>query len=203
VEDWQLKIAALALALLAASSITAVSAPLEVKGVPLGATVEQLQQAIPLFKCYGATCTFDPVDAALARCGEARVDQAVLECYGRTGSEYAFGPVHGAKYSAFLKDRRVGEIRVTFPVAHSDEVVIAMIEEYGKPTDDRQVESQSRLGEKFSNRVVTWSRPDGTLTVERRSVDVDTGSATFVATWYAQATANAREIGGQSDAKRP
>jgi len=198
-----LKIAAIAFAFFAASAIAAAPAPLEVKGVPRGATVEQLRQTIPQFKCYGATCTFDPMDAAVARCGEVRADQGVLECYGRLGSEYAFGPVHGAKYSAFLKNGRVGEIRVTFPVAHADEVVIAMTEIYGKPADDRQLESQSRLGEKFGNRVVTWSRPDGTITVERRSLDVDTGSATFIAAWYAQATANGKEIAAKSDVKGP
>ena len=190
------------LAFFAATSIAAVPAPpLEVHGVLLGATVQQLQQAIPQFKCYGATCTFDPVDAATAQCGEASAEQPVLECYGRIGSEYAFGPAHGAKYSAFLKDGRVGEIRVTFPVARADEVVIDMTEKYGKPSNDRQLESLSRLGEKFSNRTVTWSRPDGTISVERRAVDLDTGSATFVAGWYAQATANSKELAAQSGGK--
>ena len=175
--------------------------PLEVNGVSLGATVAQLRQAIPQFKCYGATCTFDPVDAATALCGEASAEQPVLECYGRIGSEYAFGPVHGAKYSAYLRDGRVGEFRVTFPVARADEVVLDMTEKYGKPSADRQIEAQSRLGEKFSNRTVTWSRSDGTISVERRAVDLDTGSATFVAGWYAQATANGKEIAAQSGGK--
>jgi hypothetical protein len=175
--------------------------PLEVNGVSLGATLAQLKQAIPQFKCYGATCTFDPVDAATAQCGEASADQSVLACYGRIGSEYAFGAVHGAKYSAYLKDGRVGEFRVTFPVARADEVVLDITEKYGKPSNDRQVEAQSQLGEKFSNRTVTWSRPDGTINVERRAVDLDTGSATFVAGWYAQSTGNGKEIAVQSGAK--
>ena len=77
-------------AFVVASGLAAAQAPpIAVQGVPLGSTVEQLQQAIPQFKCYGATCTFDPVDAAIARCGEASADQPVLECYGRIGSEYA------------------------------------------------------------------------------------------------------------------
>jgi hypothetical protein len=201
-EQRQLKIAVTVGAFFAASAIAAEPVPpLEVHGVLLGATVQQHQQAIPQFKCYGATCTFDPIDAAIVQCGEASTDQPVLECYGRIGSEYAFGPVHGAKYSAFLKDGRVGEIRVTFPVARADEVVVDMTEKFGKPASDRQIESQSRLGEKFSNRTVTWSRSDGTISVERRAVDIDTGSATFVAPWYAQATANGREIAAESGAK--
>ena len=186
-------------AFFATSALAAAPVPLEVQGVPLGATVAQLQQAIPLFKCYGATCTFDPQDAAQAQCGRVSVDPAVLDCYARSGSRYAFGPVRGAKYSAFLKDGRVGELRVTFPVAHADEVVIAMTEKYGKPADDRQFESQTRLGERYGDRVVAWNLPDGSITVERRSVDVDTGSATFIATWYAKATANSKEIAVKSD----
>ncbi len=190
------------LALISAAAFAADPAPpLEVNGISLGAIVGQLRQAIPQFKCYGATCTFDPVDAAIARCGEASADQPVLECYGRIGSEYAFGPVHGAKYSAYLSDGRIGEIRVTFPVARADEVVLYMTEKYGKPSADRKIEAQSRLGEKFSNRIVTWNRPDGTISVERRAVDLDTGSATFVASWYAQATANGKEIAAQSGSK--
>jgi hypothetical protein len=175
--------------------------PIAVQGVPLGATVEQLLQAIPQFKCYGATCTFDPLDAATSQCGEATADQSVLSCYGRSGANYAFGPVHGAQYSAYLKGGRIGEFRVTFPVARADEVVAAMTEMYGKPTDDRQFESQSRLGEKFGNRAVTWTRPDGVIAVERRAVDVDTGSATFIATWYAQTTGKGKELAGEHDAK--
>ena len=199
-----LKIAVAAYASFATCSVAAtLEPPLEVKGVPLGATVQQLQQAIPQFKCYLATCTFDPMDATISRCGEASADQAVLDCYGRSGSEYAFGAVHGAQYSAFLKEGRVGKFRVTFPIARADEVVLALTQEFGKPTDDRQFEAVSRLGEAFSNRAVTWRRSDGTITVERRAIDVDTGSATFVATWYAQATANAKEIAGQSDTKGP
>jgi hypothetical protein len=198
----KLNIAVIGSTFFAAMSIAAAQVPpLEVQGVELGATVQQLQKAIPQFKCYGATCAFDPTDAATAQCGEATADQPVLDCYGRIGSEYAFGSIHGAKYSAFLRDGRVGELRVTFPVARADDVVIDMTQKYGKPTDDRQSESLSRLGEKFNNRVVTWSRSDGTIRVERRALDVDTGSATFVARWYAEATAHGKEIAGQSGAK--
>jgi hypothetical protein len=189
------------LALLSTAAIAADPPPLEVHGVVLGATAKQLQQVIPQFKCYGATCAFDPRDAAQAQCGDATADQPVLDCYGRIGTEYAFGPVHGAQYSAYLRDGRVGEIRVTFPVARADEVVADMMAKYGKPSDDRQSESVTQLGEKFNNRTVTWSRSDGTISVERRAVDLDTGSATFVATWYAQATAKGKEIAGQSGAK--
>jgi hypothetical protein len=196
------KIAAIACAFFAASAIAAApTPPLEVKGVPLGATVEQLQQAIPLFKCHGATCIFDPIDAASAQCGPASSEPAVLDCYGRSGSEYAFGPARGAKYSAYLKDGRIGEFRVTFPTARADEVVIALTEKYGTPSDDRRFETQNRLGARFGNRAVTWRRADGEITVERRSVDVDTGLATFIAAWYALATANDKEIAAKSDAK--
>ena len=196
-----MKLIALVSAVLISAAAAQPTGPIAVQGVPLGATLEQLQQAIPQFKCYGATCTFDPLDAAAAQCGEASADQSVLACYGRSGAEYALGPVHGAKYSAFLKGGRVGEIRVTFPAARADEVVAAMTEKYGKPTDDRQFESQSRLGEKFGNRAVTWNRPDGVIAVERRSIDVDTGSATFIAPWYAQATGNGKELAAQHDSK--
>jgi hypothetical protein len=198
------KIPAIACAFFATSAFAAAPTPqLEVKGVPLGATVEQLQQAIPLFKCNGATCIFDPIDAATAQCGSVSSEPAVLQCYGSSGSEYAFGPAHGAKYTARLKDGRVGEFRVTFPTARADEVVIALTEKYGAPSGDRQFETQNRLGARFVNRAVTWHRADGEITVERRSVDVDTGLATFIADWYALATANDKEIGATSDAKGP
>ena len=100
----------------------------------------------------------------------------------------------------FIKDGRVGEFRITFPTARADEVVSSLGEEYGPPSDDREVETQNRLGLKFRNRTVTWRRADSEITVERRSVDVDTGLATFVATWYTRATANDQEIAGKSDA---
>jgi len=197
-----LKYAGFASAFVVASALAAAPVPpIAIQGVPLGATVEQLQRAIPQFKCYGATCTFDPMDAAVAQCGEASADQSVLGCYGRSGAEYAFGPVHGAQYSAYLKGGRVGEFRITFPVARADEVVAAMTEMYGKPTNDRQFQSQSRLGEKFDNRAVTWDRPDGVIAVERRSVDVDTGSATFIATWYAETTGKGKELAAEHDTK--
>jgi hypothetical protein len=197
-----LKIAGVACAFFTVAAIAAPPAPpLEVIGVLLGDTLAELQQVIPQFKCYGATCTFDPIDAAEARCGDASADPGVLDCYGKSGSEYAFASVHGAKYSAFLKDGRVGEIRVTFPAARADEVVIAITEKYGRAANDRQFESQTLLGEKVGNRAVTWSRPDGTITVERRAADVDTGSATFVAPWYAQATGKGKEIAAKFGAQ--
>ncbi len=174
--------------------------PLEVLGVALGASAERLQQVIPLFKCYGATCSFDPIDAANAQCGPVSSNPTVLECYTSAGTEYAFGPARGAKYTAYLQDGRVGEFRITFPTARADEVVSALTKEYGSPSDDREVETQNRLGLKFRNRIVTWRQSDSEITVERRAVDVDTGSATFVAAWYSRATATDQEIGGKSDA---
>jgi len=187
-----------------AFSVSAIAAPPaprpQVLGVALGDSAERLQQVVPLFKCYGATCVFDPIDAASAQCGPVSSDPAVLDCYARSGSEYAFGPARGAKYTAYLEDGRVGEFRITFPTARADEVVSAMREEYGSPSDDREVETQNRLGLKFRDRTVTWRRADSEITVERRSVDVDTGLATFVATWYARATGNDQEIAGKSDA---
>jgi hypothetical protein len=174
--------------------------PLEVLGVPLGASAETLHQLIPLIKCYGATCSFDPIDAAIAQCGPMSSNPGVLDCYAQAGSEYAFGPARGAKYTAYLKDGRVGEFRITFPIASADEVVSALREEYGAPSDDREFDAQNRLGLKFHNRAVAWRRADGEITVERRSVDVDTGLATFAATWYSRGTVDAQEIAGKSDA---
>lgn len=199
-----MKLSAISFALFVAPALAATSAPpLEVQGVPLGASVEQLQQAIPLFRCYGATCTFDPAEAASARCGPLSSDPAVLGCYGRSGSDYAFASVHGAEYVAYLRAGRVGEFRVTFPTAHADEVVSALQQKYGPPSDEREFEAQNQLGARFVNRVVTWRRADGEISVERRAVDVDTGLATFIADWYARATANDTEIGVKPDAKSP
>ncbi len=196
-----MKIPLKACAFLSAAAMAASpTPPLEVLGVALGDSVEKLQHVIPLFKCYGATCSFDPIDAANVECGPLSSNPTVLDCYTGTGSEYAFGPAHGAKYIAYLKDGRVGEFRITFPTARSDEVVSALTKEYGSPSDDREVDTQNRLGLQFRNRTVSWRRSDGEITVERRAVDVDTGLATFVASWYSRATANDQEIGGKSDA---
>jgi hypothetical protein len=184
------------------TSVIAASPPStpEVLGVALGASVERLQQVIPQFKCYGATCVFDPIDAAYARCGEASSSPGVLDCYAQSGADYAFVSTHGAKYTAYLKDGRVGEFRVTFPTSSADEVVKALKENYGPPADDREFDTENRLGLKFRNRAVIWRLGDSEITVERRSVDVDTGLATIVATWYRHATAGDQEIGGKSDA---
>lgn len=199
---WNVKISSLMCALFAASAIAGSQTPrLEVQGVPLGATVEELQQAIPLFRCYGATCTFDPAEAASARCGPVSSDPAVLGCYGSAGSKYAFASVHGAEYTAYLNGGRVGEFRVTFPTAHADEVVSALEEKYGTPSDAREVETENQLGARFVNRVVSWHRADGEITVERRAADVDTGLATLIADWYARATANDKAIELKPDAK--
>lgn len=196
-----MRLAPIACAFLSASAL-AVSPPpqLEVLGVALGASAEKLHQAVPQFKCYGATCTFDPIDAANAQCGPASSDPGVLNCYTNVGSEYAFGTARGVKYTVYLKDGRVGEFRVTFPTASADEVVSAMKEKYGPPSDDREFEAQNRLGLKFRNRAVAWWRADGEIAVERRSIDVDTGLATFVAAWYSRGAADDREIAGKSDA---
>ena len=198
-----MKIPLSACAFFSAAAVAASPAPpLEVLGVALGASAERLQQVIPLFKCYGATCSFDPIDAADAQCGPVNSNPTVLDCYTSAGTEYAFGPARGAKYTAYLKDGHVGEFRITFPTAHADEVVTALTEEYGSPADDREVETQNRLGLKYLNRTVTWRRSDSEITVERRAIDVDTGLATFVAAWYRRATATDQEIGGKSDAGR-
>lgn len=206
--DWTgamvVKAVAAAGAWLAGSALAAAQTPpLEVNGVPLGVSAAQLQQAIPLFKCHAATCTFDPVDAAMAQCGPVGPDYAVLDCYARVGRVYAFGPAHGAKYTAYLKDGRVGEFRITFPTASADEVVTALTEKYGAPSSDRQFETHNRLGAGFVGRTVTWRSTAGEITVERRSLDVDTGLATLVATWYAAATTHDQELAGKSDPKEP
>lgn len=173
--------------------------PVEVLGVALGANVEKLHQVIPQFKCYGATCTFYPSDAANAQCGPVSSNPGVLDCYAQAGSQYAFGSARGAEYTAYLEDGRVGEFRVTFPMASADEVVSAMKEQYGPPSDDREFDAQNRLGLRYRNRVVVWRLTDAEITVERRSIDVDTGLATLAATWYSRGTADEQKIGGKSD----
>ena len=199
--ECNMKIALIACACLSVSRIAAAQAPpLEVQGVALGASAEQLQQTIPQFRCYGATCSFDPSDAATAQCGPVSSDPSVLACYAQAGSQYAFASAHGARYAAYLHEGRVGEFRVTFPMASADTVASTLQEKYGPPSLDREFDAKNRLGASFVNRVVTWRRADGEITVERRALDVDTGLATFIAAWYAQATAGNKAIAEKSDA---
>ena len=168
----------LAVAVVSMYSAVAVaqSPPLEVKGVPLGASMAELQAKIPGFTCAGSKCQFSLDSYTRSECGPFSTSASYNECYHRAVAATDFGPAHVLSYTAEFRDNKLGRMSLSVGQIFIDRIVIALTEKYGTPTSDIVKPIQNRAGATFGNRVAIWERPDGSIKVEQRNASIDYGA---------------------------
>lgn len=144
------------------TSVHAQSVPLEIKGVPFGATPAELMVKIPGTKCSGNECLFS----------------------GSYAERISFGPATTRWIMFYLSDGKLANAQVGISAIDHFPVVIALTEKYGKPTSEKSVPVQNRMGAKFDNHVATWNLPDGVIEAKERNGTVDSGWVIMSTTQY-------------------
>jgi hypothetical protein len=138
--------------------------PMDVRGVPLGASVAELQSKIPGFECVRTECSF----SVRAYTGKQCRNSGDLECLRKVWSTTDFGTVHVRYYLAEFRDDKLGRIVARVDQEDLDELVIGLTKKYGAPTSDSVKQVQNPAGATLENRMVTWERPDGSIKVQQR-----------------------------------
>lgn len=134
--------------------------PIELKGVPLGATQAELTEKIHGFSCSSTRCFY-------------------LQSSASSPEAYRFGSVTPVGYAVELVDDRVAYISVLIQESAYGEALAALKEKYGRPTTERVEKKSNAMGATFESRIATWSRKDGQIKIEQRGSTVDRGSVTM------------------------
>lgn len=177
------------------TSAQAQSIPLEIKGVPFGATADELLAKLPAAKCYPSGCRLIPSDMAEKQCGSiadavrSKTDTSVMECRRSAIKELNFGPAPTSLYMFEFRNGKLANATIIFYETAHLPLVIALTEKYGKPTNEKSVPMQNRAGAKFENQIVTWDLPDGRIEVSQRGSTIDKGSVRMSTTEYLKETA--------------
>jgi hypothetical protein len=175
---------ALLIALIAtATNIGAQGPPLEIKGVPIGASMDELQAKIPGFTCAASGCILLVSSYVSKQCGSGASSNCLLKAW----EPLKFGPAFPKYYRAEFKDGKLARVSVTIDQGLAGQVIIALTEKYGKPSTDDVKSIQNRAGATFDNRVATWVRDDGEIKVEQRSGSINDGDVTISAKGYNEA----------------
>lgn len=190
--------ALMALALAAPIMASAQVPPLEIKGVKLDSPISEFKARFPGASCRadGSACSAFPTDSMAAACKgiDAQCRKAVMD-------QFMFGPASASMFFAMVRDGRIGALSVIVSSADVDAVVDAMTQKYGKPSSDKTGVLQNRMGASFDNREVLWNRPDGQISVTKRSADIDTGAVTMMTASYISASPKDRQEKAKAAAK--
>jgi hypothetical protein len=158
---------ALTVAVLASSIFTSAlvqPAPLEFKGVPLGATKEQMLEKFPALRCgEGDICSYFPAPSAICEMkpGTPRCDEFSF-----------FGPARAMMYWITLQDGNVRRAVISFVPDDYDVLVVALRKEYGKPSSDTRSSVHNRMRASLDNRTVKWTESGGSISVLKRGINL-------------------------------
>lgn len=131
---------------------------LEVKGIPLGATKEQLLERMPSMTCKGNDCG--------------------------TQAHDDFGGAETTGYMASFRDGKLGSFYIRFKQSGTDQIIGALTEKYGKPTQTSRQQMQNAFGARYESRGADWRFPEGSIIVEQRGGSADEGVVMMQADWY-------------------
>ena len=173
---------AVAVAVLASSmssSALAQTAVLEFKGVPLGATKEQMLDKFPRMQCHEAnTCSYFPPSSELC--------ESTPGTPGCDAFSY-FGPARAMMYWITLQDGVVRKAVISFVPDDYDALVAALRDAYGKPSVDTRSAIQRGARPSLDNRTVRWNEPSGSITAVKRGINFPEqaggGSSRTVISW--------------------
>jgi hypothetical protein len=182
---------------LCASAASAQTPPLELKGIQIGEPLSKVKDVFPGASCGETYCWVRTESEISKRC--ALTD---TKCRSDASKDLMFGPVYAREYWFYPRDGNIGRIKAIFGAPQTAKLILALQEKYGPPTSDAVETVTNRMGAKFDNRIVNWTRTDGTINVTQRGYDVEFGTAVIEAAGYSQAESakEAKEI--KDSAKR-
>lgn len=192
---------------LAAPSVIAQQPPLEIKGLALGLTEEQLHSRLPgAFECkthenIGRAC-YSSVHTEPAGCRSLRRLPS-QQCNAAERELYEFGPITPTIYAVnFDSDGRAGRMSVGFNTADYLPLSAALVAKYGAPTSDENRAVKNRMGAEFDNRTLVWRRPDGVMTLQQRAGSVDRGNLVIMAVGFVERTSGDQAEKAKAAAKK-
>ncbi len=142
------------------------------KGVKLGDSMEQFQQALPHFECRGEHCTYsrDRCAPVTARGSTADFTRRLDEC--REGTSFGGALVTYGRVT-FIEGK-IAQIYLTSPwMKQIDEVLVA---KFGNPSFVDTAPVRSKVGVEYPNWIKTWNLGSEKLTAALRASSINEGS---------------------------
>ena len=154
---------------LVSSFVAAQPAPLEFKGIALGATIDEVRAKYHVDSCSPGEGVF----AGTERCRIVGVD--------------SFAGVSWPGVTARFRDGVLGTLSVSIPSRDFDAVATALAEKYGRPTSVETPIVQNRMGAQATNAIHRWARKDGGITAQMYAGNINEGTVRFVSARELQA----------------
>jgi hypothetical protein len=131
--------------------------PLEAKGFQLGGSRAQLQERFPFLRCDADTCSY-----YLTTCDIEKQRRC-----GALADDFMIGEIP-ISWLVTLKDDRVTQIVFIAGAMNFDDLMLALVAKFGKPTRSTVGVVQNGFGAKFDSRTVTWNRGGGQVLAVQR-----------------------------------
>jgi len=151
--------------------------PFSFKGVPLGASEQQLRERFSAFECD------DDADRLLR---DRLCIASSQSCAGRGAREpmcqthlqelLTYGGAEASLVTVGFYAGKLSRVDLTINVSDYTRVVAAITEAYGKATTTRTETIQNRMGARFENSIFEWKRAGSTIRTVQRTSIVDKGS---------------------------
>lgn len=180
----------LVLILIAGCSKVWCQEPLSFKGLQLGASSEQQM----LEQYPDARCSGDKTRSCIVL--ESRESQRVIsvDCLSATKLDWAactktilpprlsVGGAYVESISFTFYDGRLGKIFMSPRSASFESSSRAMMDAYGRPQTDTVTPITNLAGAILEDRLMTWNRPGGSITLRRYSGNVNESSVLYLST---------------------
>lgn len=138
---------------------TLAQAEMELKGLRLGTTEREAVERFASIQCRDSETS--------------HADRICLVAATSTPELMTLAEQPVRYWSLSFKGERLALITANLPTDHYDAIAEALEAKYGKPTARREPPLTNRMGARFANTTVEWSRGDERLTAERYGGDVD------------------------------
>ena len=146
---------------LISAACMAASGALSLKGLPLGATEDQVREKYPNLKCAGES------ERRVCKLAENETENETVAGVKVTLMQYLFF------------DGKLASIQVGTPAKKFSQIVTALSDYYGSPASDRPKQSSTETGHKFTNRELIWDLPGGQISIEQIGRRADLSVTTY------------------------
>lgn len=162
----------IAIALFAPIVTFAQGADVSYKGVGLGATMAAFKAALPDHECYTRHCTYSSKSCIDKITVSA---QSVVECRTRN----SFGGINPLSVTSSFRDDQLVSITFAIAVPAYENLVGALTERLGAPSDARTFSVQNRAGATLENSESRWRKESFFIVVSRYGNSIDRGFVLF------------------------
>ena len=169
----------------------AMAAPIDFKGIPLGASAQEFSAAHPSYYC-NATKTYCSTAAILSCKGHDFRSPGYAECERSVIAAQTYAGLPVESIGAFFRNDRLAIVTVSMMPAQFPRVVMSLTEKYGSPTSQETNVMTNRIGTKVEARTVIWRANGSVIRVLEYAGSLSSAKVEILSEDYE--TARAQEI---------